>query len=141
MNKPSGATRASRVVGLLGGVSILAGLAGLSGCGHLGAQPEPTLTEKAERVEVYFPGQSPRCDSFEDLGMVQAVLEDEKASKDKTQINPAHLDAVLEQLRQEAAKRGASGVFLVERKHQAGGLIAIGNAVRCKGDHHSVSQQ
>lgn len=74
--------------------------------------------------------------------MVQAVLEDEAAGKaSKNTINPEHLNAVLEKLREEAAKRGATGVFLVERKHQAGGLIAIGNAVRCKGENLSVSSQ
>jgi hypothetical protein len=138
MSKRSSERRAGFVVVALGAF----GLCGLAACGHLGAQPEPTLAEKAERIEVYFPGQSPRCDSFEDLGMIQAVLEDETAGKsDKQNINAEHLNTVLEKLREEAAKRGASGVFLVERKHQSTGLIAIGNAVRCKGEHHSVSAQ
>ena len=136
--------RAGFVVGVFGawGVLGILGVSALSACGHLGAQPEPTLLEKAERIEVFFPGQSPRCDSYEDLGMIQAVLEDEAAGKGgKGNINAEHLDTVLEKLREEAAKRDATGVFLVERKHQARGMIAIGNAIRCKGEHHSLSPQ
>jgi hypothetical protein len=117
-------------------LGIAAGALGLAGCA-LFANPStedmyPKMTADAQAVRVYYEGEKPECQEIINLGRVQA-----KAGGYPDPLfpgAPVNMDVALAWLRQEAWKKGANGVRLIEHKGNSDASIhmAIGEAVFCR---------
>ena len=92
----------------------------------------PKMTAEAQAIRVYYEGEKPECDEIINLGRVQAKaggFPDPLFPK-----APVNMDVALAWLRQEAWKKGATGVRLIEHKGNFDKSIhmAIGEAIFCR---------
>ena len=118
-------------------VCLGAAVLGLSGCPLIykptTSDMYPIMTAEARAVRIYYVGEQPDCTEILSLGNVQARAGDfpDPMYPHQAKVN---MDVALAWLRQEAWKRGANGVRLLEHKGNSDATIhmALGEAIFCR---------